>query len=216
MSHSPPTDDLAALTDDDFWAQYHAAAGARDHRVWAACGREFARPYDIAGTNPRVPLEEYHARLGSTVYHLWETAQTRYWGLPNGLPNPPLRETPPTPDEPRRYGRGIVDASPNVVWVGGPEFSAEVLAVTGRVVVLLCAAWSAPDRMLLMWLKEHAVDWPGVKFAAINIDECADVAVRFDYQTMPTTLALEGGKPVGRSNGCRDTTGAGGHERSMN
>lgn len=194
MSHDPTTADLAALLDTAFWANYHAAAAARDHRAWAACGREFARRYDLAGAGRPVPVEQYHARLGPAVYHLWETAQTLY----RGVPAPPVRTTPPAAGE-VRYGR--VAAGPNVLWIDGPEFDAEVLAVSGRVVVLFWAAWSGPDRMLLAWLRDHAADWPGVKFAVLNVEEAPDVAARFRYYNMPTTLAFEGGELVGRLEG---------------
>jgi len=196
MTHDPTTDDLAALSAEAFWTQYHAAATARDHRAWAACGREFARRYDLAGATA-VPVEQQHARLGPAVYHLWETAQTLY----RGLTEPPLRTDPLAPDEARRYGRGCVDAGPNVVWVDGPGFDAEVLAVMGRVVVMLWAVWSGPDRQVLDWLRGRAADWPGVKFAAVNIDENPEVALRFGHRAMPTTLAFEGGQLAGRLDG---------------
>jgi len=197
MTHEPTADELAALSAEEFWTQYHAAAVARDHRAWAACGREFARRYDLAGADRPVPVEQYHARLGPQVYHLWETAQTLY----RGLPEPPLRTDLPAPDEVRRYGQGPRDAGPNVVWIDGPGFEAEVLGATGRVVVLFWAAWSSPDHMLFTWLRDHAADWPGVKFAVLNVDEGFEVANRFNYQTMPTTLAFEGGELVGRQDG---------------
>ena len=197
MTHDLPTADLATLSDTAFWANYHAAASARDHSVWAACGREFARRYALVGDGRQVPVEEFHARLGPKVYHLWETAQTLY----RGLPEPPLRTDPLAPDEIRRYGPGPRDAGPNLVWIDGPEFDAEVLAVSGRVVVLFWAAWSSPDHMLFTWLRDHAADWPGLKFAVLNVDEGFEVAYRFDYQAMPTTLAFEGGQLVGRQDG---------------
>lgn len=193
MTHDPTTNDLAALSDSAFWANYHAAAAARDHLAWAACGREFARRYDLAGVGRPVPAEEYHARLGPAVYHLWETALTLY----RGLPEPPLRTDPPSAEEVRQY----VTSGPNVVWVDGPGFDAEVLAVAGRVVVMLWAAWSGPDRQFLNWLRGRAADWPGVKFAAVNIDEYPEVALRLDHRAMPTTLAFEGGELVGRLDG---------------
>ena len=93
------------------------------------------------------------------------------------------------------------DAAPNLEWVDGPRFDAEVLPASGRVVVLLWAGWSSPDRMLQLWLREHAADWPEVKFVILDVEQSPEVAHRFQCYTMPTTLAFEGGKLVGRLDG---------------
>jgi thioredoxin 1 len=85
--------------------------------------------------------------------------------------------------------------------VDGPRFDAEVLAASGRVVVLFWAAWSSPDRMLQLWLRDHAADWPEVKFFILDVEQSPEVANRFRYSAMPTTLAFEGGELVGRLDG---------------
>jgi thiol-disulfide isomerase/thioredoxin len=195
MTHYLPTADLTTLSDTAFWTHYHSAATARDHRVWVACGGEFVRRHLAEAA--AVPVEQYHARLGPAVYHLWETAQARY----RGLPDPPIRTGPPSPDEAGRYGQGGHAADPALVRVTDAWFGEEVLAVSGRVVVLLWATWSGPDRLLRAWLRERLYDWPGVKFAEVNVDDHPEVAIRYDLRSVPTALAFEGGQLVGRLEG---------------
>lgn len=80
-------------------------------------------------------------------------------------------------------------------------FKEEVLQAAQPVLVDFYADWCGPCRMLRPTLEELSEERTDVKFAAINIDENADLADEFDISSIPCVILFKNGAEADRSIG---------------
>jgi thioredoxin 1 len=73
------------------------------------------------------------------------------------------------------------------------NFSSEVEAYNGLVVIDLWADWCGPCRMLAPTLDELEREYPDVKFCKINVDNEPELASLFRVSSIPMLAAVKGG-----------------------
>lgn len=81
------------------------------------------------------------------------------------------------------------------------NFEAEVLKVSGTVLVDFWATWCGPCRMLSPIVDQVADEHPDVKVGKINVDEQPELAQQFDIMSIPTLLVFRNGQKVNESVG---------------
>jgi thioredoxin 1 len=76
------------------------------------------------------------------------------------------------------------------------NFEAEVLRSEQPVLVAFWAEWSRPCRVLDPILQELARAWVGkAKVLKVNADDCLDLSLCYDIQSIPTLLYFVEGRP---------------------
>src|SRR5512139_3483772 len=76
------------------------------------------------------------------------------------------------------------------------NFETEVLQSKQPVLVAFWAPWSRPCRVLDPILRDLARAWSGrAKVAKFNADDCLDLSLCYDIQSIPTLLYFIQGKP---------------------
>ena len=84
------------------------------------------------------------------------------------------------------------------------NFASEVLASDKPVLIDLWAEWCGPCRMMAPVVAELAEDYAGrVRVGKVNVDEQADIAVRYGVSSIPTLLMFKNGREAGRLVGYR-------------
>ena len=77
------------------------------------------------------------------------------------------------------------------------EFEREVLNSQVPVLVDLWAPWCAPCPMIAPVVEDLAKEYSGkLNVVKVNVDECPEIAVRYQVQAIPTLLIFKNGKPV--------------------
>jgi thioredoxin 1 len=89
----------------------------------------------------------------------------------------------------------------SVVKVNSGNFAEEVLGSDRTVLVDFNADWCGPCRMLAPMLEKVAAAHPEAKFAAVNIDDEPELAVRYGISSIPCLIAFRGGSEIRRSVG---------------
>jgi thioredoxin 2 len=85
------------------------------------------------------------------------------------------------------------------VTVTDAPFAAEVERLPLPVLLDLWAPWCRPCRMIAAVPDELASEMAGrVRFAKLNVDENLATAARFNADSIPTLLVLQGGREVDR------------------
>jgi len=85
--------------------------------------------------------------------------------------------------------------SDHIVELTSENFDAEVLQSDIPVLVDFWAVWCAPCRMIAPVVEELADTYNGtLKVAKLNVDENADVAVRYNVRGIPALLIFDGGQ----------------------
>ena len=77
------------------------------------------------------------------------------------------------------------------------NFDAEVLKSELPVLVDFWAEWCGPCRMLTPVIEDVAKDLAGkLKVGKINVDECQELASKFNILSIPTLIVFKQGKPI--------------------
>ena len=86
-------------------------------------------------------------------------------------------------------------ASANIVTITDSNFDQEVLKASTPVLVDFWAEWCGPCKMIAPILEEIADETVGsLKVAKVNVDNCQQVAGRFQVRAIPTLLFFKNGE----------------------
>lgn len=88
-----------------------------------------------------------------------------------------------------------------IVKVNELNFEAEVLKSSGKVLVDFYADWCGPCKMLSPILERVASAHEDIKICKVNIDECPDLAKKYQVMSIPTLIAFNDGMQLTTSLG---------------
>ena len=88
--------------------------------------------------------------------------------------------------------KGVAENRGKVIQITDGSYETEVLQSQIPVLILFWAPWSAPDRMFAPTIEAVANEYAGkVKVGKVNVDENAELAVRFDIKAIPTVVVIK-------------------------
>ncbi|HEY9401657.1 MAG TPA: thioredoxin [Pyrinomonadaceae bacterium] len=88
--------------------------------------------------------------------------------------------------------KGVAENVGKVIQITDGSYEQEVLQSQIPVLILFWAPWSAPDRMFAPTIEAVANEYSGkVKVGKVNVDENADLAVKFDIKAIPTVVVIK-------------------------
>lgn len=89
------------------------------------------------------------------------------------------------------------------ITIGKSNFQDEVMNSDKPVLIDFWATWCGPCRMLAPIIEELAEERDDIKVCKVNVDEEAELAEKFDIESIPTLVLIKNGKIVSRSLGYR-------------
>ena len=90
-------------------------------------------------------------------------------------------------------------AGNNVIHLNSETFLSEVMHSDVPVIIDFWAPWCGPCRALSPTIEAIADENVGkLKVCKVNVDECGDIASRFDCMTIPLIVAIKDGGEVAR------------------
>lgn len=89
----------------------------------------------------------------------------------------------------------------SVITITKENFEAEVLKSTKPVLLDFWASWCGPCRMVSPVVDEIAAENADIKVGKVNVDEQHELAANFNVMSIPTLLAIKGGKVVKKAVG---------------
>lgn len=82
------------------------------------------------------------------------------------------------------------------------NFESEVLNASGKVLVDFWAVWCGPCKMIAPVIEEIAEDFAGsVKVGKVNVDNEAELSIKYGIVSIPTILIFENGQIVNKAIG---------------
>ena len=88
----------------------------------------------------------------------------------------------------------------SVIKITSENFESEVLKAEKPVLVDFWAEWCGPCRMMAPVVEELEMG-NEVKFAKINIDECPELAEKYNVMSIPTFKCFKNGTEIGTTVG---------------
>lgn len=94
----------------------------------------------------------------------------------------------------------------NVLEVTSENFEKEVLESDKIVLIDFYAEWCGPCKMLSPIVESVASEETNTKFVKMNVDNCEDIAIKYQVMSIPTLVVIKDGKETNRSVGLIDKT----------
>ncbi len=82
--------------------------------------------------------------------------------------------------------------------VTASTFETEVIKSEQPVLVDFWAAWCGPCKMLMPIIEDLAQSQDEIKVCKVNVDDEAQLAMKFKVMTIPTLIAFKNGEVVGK------------------
>ena len=82
--------------------------------------------------------------------------------------------------------------------VTASTFETEVIKSEQPVLVDFWAAWCGPCKMLMPIIEDLAQSQDEIKVCKVNVDDEAQLAMKFKVMTIPTLIAFKNGDVVGK------------------
>lgn len=82
----------------------------------------------------------------------------------------------------------------SVIEIKENEFEEKIKNSKGKVLVDCYAEWCGPCKMLSPIIDQLAEEVDSCEFYKINVDEAAELAVKYDIMSIPTLLFFENGE----------------------
>jgi thioredoxin 1 len=81
------------------------------------------------------------------------------------------------------------------------NFDSSVLASSSLVLVDFWAPWCGPCKMMAPVVEELSAELPDVVFAKASVDDCPDLAQRYNVLSIPTFILVKGGQVIDQFSG---------------
>lgn len=88
-----------------------------------------------------------------------------------------------------------------VLTLNKENFEEKVLNAQGKVLVDFAATWCGPCKMLAPIVDELAEERTDITFGKLDIDECMELAQKYQVASVPTLILFENGEVLRRSIG---------------
>ncbi len=87
---------------------------------------------------------------------------------------------------------GVAQTGGKTIQITDGSYEQEVLQSKIPVLIFFWAPWSAPDRIFAPTIEAVADEYAGkVKVGKVNVDENAELAVKFDIKAIPTLVVMK-------------------------
>jgi len=90
--------------------------------------------------------------------------------------------------------QGVAQNGGKAIQITDASYEQEVLQSQIPVLILFWAPWSAPDRLIAPEIEAVANEYSGkVKVGKVNVDENAELTVKFNIRAIPTLIVIKNG-----------------------